>query len=77
MKARNGDEHPPSNVDKWRYTLWSTAVFVAVSHPETYKLMNKFFKVASDAGCPTIQGMLIHALVFTLIVRGIMEIKNL
>ena len=58
---------------KWYYTLQTTAIFVAVTNPYTYKLMNEYIgkkiKISNEDGCPTTEGFLIHAIVFTLLLR--------
>ena len=68
----------PSTNDKWRYTLLTTIVFLIVVNPITYKLTNKLFSrflgsVASPSGgCPSTIGILLHAAVFTVILRYMM-----
>ncbi len=68
----------PKNADKWRYTLYTTFVFLLVVNPFTYKLTNQLFsklfgKIASSNGCPTMGGILLHAIVFTLVLRYMMD----
>ena len=69
----------PSNQDKWRYTLYTTIIFLLVVNPQTYKLVNSLigntFKIADSAGCPTINGILVHSLVFTLLLRYSMDLN--
>jgi hypothetical protein len=64
--------------DKWRYSFYSTLAFLIISSPYTYMLVNKllgeFVKVSSANGCPTMMGLLIHAVVFALIIRSMMEL---
>ena len=69
----------PKTHDKWRYTLYTTIIFLIVVNPYTYKLTNKLFSkllgtIASTTGCPTTTGIVLHAVVFTLILRYIMEL---
>ena len=69
-----------SSAQKWKYTLITTVIFLVVVHPMTYKLVNRLvgkllFKVASKAGCPTMAGLLLHAVVFTLALRYVMDLK--
>jgi len=68
-----------TNVDKWRYTLYTTVLFLLIVNPMTYRFVNmllgKVVKIADNTGCPTPYGMLIHAFVFTLLLRGLMEFK--
>lgn len=69
-----------SSLDKWKYTLITTVLFLIVVHPETYKLVHSLIgkvvgKIASKDGAPTILGIMVHSVVFTLLLRGLMEIK--
>ena len=68
----------PNISDKWRYTLYTTVIFLLVVNPFTYQLTNKLFskvfgKIASSNGCPTMGGILLHAVVFTLVLRYMMD----
>ena len=70
----------PKSSDKWRYTLYTTAVLLLLFNPWMYKTMNGLLSrfvgpIADKGGCPTTLGFLIHALVFTLIVRLMMDIN--
>jgi len=68
-----------TNWDKWRYTLYTTVVFLIVVNPVVYKfvnsLLNNIVVISNSDGCPTQEGMLIHALVFTVILRLMMELN--
>ena len=61
------------NGDKWLCALYVTILFLVVSMPVTYKFTNALLKgvcvLASKNGCPTICGILVHALVFLLLLR--------
>lgn len=66
------------NMRKWKYTLITTVIFLLVVNPYTYILVDRFIifgKICSSNGCPTTFGLLLHALVFTLLLRGVMELK--
>lgn len=68
------------NRGKWLISLWSALVFLVIAAPFTYKLVNIFtsligLDIATNDGCPNIYGLVLHALVFTLIVRAMMEVK--
>ena len=69
----------PNSSDKWRYTLWTTLVLFIIFNPYTYKFTQKLLGVflgqisSSVTGCPTHVGFLLHAIVFTLIVRYMMD----
>jgi hypothetical protein len=63
---------------KWRISLFSACIFLAVVHPATYNFMNSLLentlgKIA-DNGCPTTLGLAVHTLVFTLVVRYSMDV---
>jgi hypothetical protein len=63
---------------KWRISLFSACIFLAVVHPETYNFMNSLLentlgKIA-DSGCPTPLGLAVHTLLFTLVVRYSMDV---
>ena len=68
----------PTNLDKWRYTLETTVLLIILFNQYTFKfmqtLLGKCIKIASKDGNPTIYGFLIHALIFTLLLRGLMEL---
>lgn len=68
----------PNTMDKWRYTLWTTLVFLIVVNPYTYKFTQKMLggilgNISTASGCPTTMGIGLHAIVFTLIVRYMMD----
>lgn len=69
----------PSNADKWRYTLYTTVLFLIISSPYTYKLVQsiigKLIPICNRQGCPTASGLLVHALVFTLVLRVLMSMR--
>lgn len=68
----------PGSSDKWRYTLYTTFVLLLLFNPIAYKFVNSLLSslvgpIASSNGCPTILGFLVHATVFTLVVRYMMD----
>jgi len=69
-----------TNMDKWKYTLITTFLFLIIVNPATYKLVNGLLgkvvgKISSKDGCPTILGIMVHAVVFTLLLRGMMDLN--
>lgn len=74
--AEKAPEHRLSDADKWKYTLYTTIIFLLVANPFTYQfvqiLLGKFVRIADKSGCPSKIGFLLHAVVFTLILRAIM-----
>lgn len=70
--------HEPNNLDKWRYTIYTTILFLIIVNPITYKLVHKllgsFLKIADSNGSPTMNGILVHAVVFTILLRYLMDL---
>ena len=69
----------PTSSDKWRYTLYTTVVLLLLFNPSTYKAVNYILgsfigPIESSNGCPTHWGFLLHAIVFTIIVRYMMDL---
>jgi len=74
-----GSKPESTNADKWRYTIYTTILFLIIVNPMTYKLVNgilgRVFGVIADSrGCPSMLGIMIHAIVFTLLLRYMMEL---
>jgi len=68
----------PNYYDKWRFTLYTTLVLVILFNTWTYKIVDSFLgnlvgSIASKDGCPTLLGFGIHVLLFTLVIRYIMD----
>ena len=66
--------------DKWRFTLYTSLVLLVLFNPWTYKLVNSLLgkfvgSIASCDGCPTLLGFGIHVIIFTAIVRYMMDLK--
>ena len=69
-----------SSADKWRYTLYTTFVLLILFNPWTYKLVHKILgsiigAIANKEGCPTMLGFIVHAIVFTVILRLLMDMN--
>ena len=60
------------------YSFQSALIFFIVAHPETYKFVKSILGnwVASDSGLATTAGVLVHAIVYGLIVYGLMKLKS-
>jgi len=67
-----------TELDKARYSLYSTIVFLIIASPFMFKLVNAILgsivPIASPSGCPTTAGLLLHSIVFFLIVFGLMHL---
>jgi hypothetical protein len=69
-----------ASYNKWKYTLYTTIIVLLIFNPFTYKLVNSLLsgllgKIAGSDGCPTLLGFAVHTIVFTLIVRLIMDLN--
>lgn len=68
-----------SERDKWIVCLMSAILFVVISSPFMYRLTgsltNAMGFVTSNDGCPTIEGLILHTVVFALLVRLLMLIR--
>ena len=74
------EELEPNNLEKWKFSLIGTFLVVILFNPTSFRLMqnilgNLIGKISDKNGCPTILGYLLHALVFTLLVRYSMEMN--
>jgi hypothetical protein len=68
------NRNAPAGADKWRYSIYSAILFVIVSLPVTYKLTSNLYAgILTKSGCPSIIGVLLHATVFLVIIRLMMN----
>lgn len=68
-----------TNFDKWRFTLYTTFLLVVFFNPWMFIFMNRilssvFGVISSKEGCPTMVGFVVHVIVFTFILRYIMDL---
>ncbi len=68
----------PSNSDKWRFTLYTVVMVLALFNPYAYKAVNSILgsvvKISENNGCSTLAGFAVHVLVFTLVLRYSMDL---
>ena len=79
FKVRLSDSSSSCNVtnsDKWRISLLAGILFLIVSAPLLYKLVNAVLqkispqlRVCDESGCPTSFGLVLHTIVFVLVTR--------
>ena len=69
-----------SSGEKWSCSLYVVFLFVVISSPIAYKFTNKLFyklcKIANASGAPTGCGLFLHAVLFLLLVRCTMCMKE-
>lgn len=65
-----------SDALKAKYSFQSALLFFLIANPATFKLMKRLLGgwVASDTGCPSGAGLLLHSLVFGLVVFLLMKV---
>lgn len=76
-------ETKEENENKWLGSLYAALLFLIIANPLTFKLVNSVTSlvglkiVEKGTGCPNIVGLLLHAVVFGLLTRAIMEIPKI
>lgn len=68
-----------SERSKWAISAWVALLFVLLSAPLTYKMVNKLtdsvgLSIADSNGAPNWKGLAVHAVVFALALRAVMEV---
>ena len=66
--------------DKWRFTLYTTVIVALIFNHYTFKLVHSLLSplvgaIAAANGCPTSLGFVVHLVVLTLVLRGVMELN--
>lgn len=71
----------PTQFDKARYSLYSAIIFIVLASPPVYRLVNQLIgnlvQITDSTGHATTTGLLVHAIVFWVVVFGIMQIKDI
>jgi hypothetical protein len=64
--------------EKFIISVISGLTFFIIANPETFRLVRRVLGswIATPTGCPSTLGLLVHTLVFTLVVWGMMNIKK-
>ena len=64
--------------EKLTISVISGLLFFIVANPNTFLLVKKVLgpRIASNTGCPTTLGLFVHAIVFTLIVWAMMNVRK-
>ena len=65
---------PLSNGLKLKFSIYGTLIFYLISSPAMFSSVASIFgnKIASPEGCPTNYGILLHALVYYIVLVGVM-----
>jgi len=74
-------DKPYSSSDKWTASFMLGLLFLLIASPFTYTITNTITKylgleIADPTGCPYLVGTIIHALVFILLVRILLNRDN-
>lgn len=84
MSTPPTNENPTDAELSHRRTIFSIIfglLFIIIAAPVTFKLVNSVtslvgLNLLTDSdGCPNVIGLIVHGIVFTLLVRGLMEVK--
>ena len=67
-----------TNEKKWTISFYTAIAVLLIMNPYTFKIVNKItstmgFPIANHEGCPNGYGLLLHAIVFLLLIRLLME----
>ena len=67
-----------SQKDKMMISLMSALLFLVIAHPETFKIVRRIFGtwVSTPTGCPSMNGLLLHAVVFFVITWLLMNVNK-
>jgi hypothetical protein len=65
--------------DKWRFTLYTSVMVIALFNIYAFKAVNSLLgslmgSIADKNGCPTPLGFAVHVVVFTLVLRYSMDL---
>lgn len=65
--------------DKWRFTLYTTFLLLIFFNPLIFIFMNRVLSsfigaISNKEGCPTMVGFFIHVVIFTVILRYLMDL---
>ena len=61
-----------SNAQKWWVSIATGLLFALISSPFMYQVTNSIFGKTTTQGGPTLWGLILHTIVFTLLVRLLM-----
>jgi hypothetical protein len=63
---------------KIKHSLYGTLIFFLLSNPATFKLVNNILGggVADSAGCPSLFGIVLHALVYCAVLVAVMYLPS-
>jgi hypothetical protein len=62
---------------QWKFSIISAIIFLIISSPFMYFVVQKILGsivTVSVKGCPTLAGLLLHTVVFTLVSYGVMQL---
>lgn len=65
--------------DKWRFTLYTTFLVLLFFNPWIFLQINNLLSsvigvISNKEGCPTMLGFIIHVIIFTIILRYLMDL---
>lgn len=75
---KNGCLRPYSSRDKWTVSMMGGLLFILVSSPVLYDMVNSLttalkIDITEKAGCPNMKGLILHTAVYIVIARLLMR----
>ena len=61
---------------KAKYSLYGALIFFFLSSPTVYSIVGSIFGTSSPTGCPTLGGVMLHALIYFLALTGVMYLPS-
>lgn len=76
--AQDNKNKSYSDADKWRVSILSGFIFLLISAPFTYDLVDRLLSplglnIVNAPGCPSTLGLVVHTVVFILVIRLLMR----
>jgi hypothetical protein len=59
-----------------KYSFYGSLTYFFLSSTEMYMLTNSVIGGTADDGCPTVKGIVIHAVVYMLLLVGLMSLPK-
>lgn len=67
-----------NNSIKLKHSIYGTLIFYLISSPAVFSIVGSFFgkQYANSDGCPTLLGIMLHALVYSVILVAVMHLPD-
>ena len=72
------EEKRLNNYSKWKYSIYTLIILIVIINPYFYKITNillgNIIGKTEENGCPTLKGIVLHLIIFTIVIRYVMEL---